>query len=448
MTMTRLAQSVKICTSSVIRSDASRLLVYGKHQPAPSPISSFSSTEWLCGLVKVSSPRTEYGNVMSTHSRSGLGFPIVLSTTFVGFCSFYGPQPLLPVIADHFEISAALSAWLLTLPFLCLAVGPVVLGSYLQKARVRVVLVIAMLLLGLSLLGFSLTDSFGLLLVFRIVQSLMLPVIFTASMTYASRVEDAELRRRRVALYISVTILGGFIGRIISGFVGEAYGWQAPFKLFAIFSLISAAGVWIFVKDVPIKGAALRLKEIWSVLQSSSIRSGLAVVFTVFFTFAGTLNAMPFRLVSLQPDIPASIISMVYIGYAVGIFIPLLLGGLINKAGGEVRLIWYAYVLLLIGLAGLAIPNTAMMFVVCFVVSSGHFTIHAAVSGYLNNLHADNASLVNGAYISNYYTAAAIGSILPLWITDQLGWTVYVVLQFVFGLTAIWHIRKLAAASG
>ena len=382
-------------------------------------------------------------NADNQHKRS---FYLVLLTTFIGFCAFYAPQPLLPMFTQVFNIGSTASAWLLTLPFVCLAVGPVFIGSLLQTASAQKVLAIACFVLAIALFGFVLSSDYASALFFRAIQACMLPVIFTAAVTICSRSGPADQRQTRIAMYISATILGGFSGRLIGGFLGEFAGWQAPFILFGMLALLCTLFVWYFVYDITLKEKPLKPKAVIELIKRNDMRSGLAFVFATFFTFAGSLNVIPFRLVALDPDISTSRISLVYIGYSVGILIPIVVRWFIQRTGGEMPTLKIGYGLLLTGLLGLSIPSVNAMFVVFLILSMGMFTIHATSSGLLNNLHPDKASLVNGAYISNYYSAAAIGSLLPVWIVQYFSWSVFVVLQLCIALSALWHLIRLNQA--
>lgn len=350
------------------------------------------------------------------------------------------------MFAETFAVSATVSAWLLTIPFVCLAIGPILVGTFLQRASAQRVMAVACLILGGALFGFVLTTDFRILLFFRIIQSLMLPVIFTAAVTYCSRAGESANRQTRIAVYITATIIGGFFGRLIGGFLGDAFGWQAPFLLFAFLSLSCAVAIWMLVDHLALDEKPLKTKAVFNLVRQSDMRYGLAFVFTTFFTFAGTLNVIPFRLVELEPDITSTKISLVYIGYSVGIFIPILMRWLIDRVGGEIPTLKIGLGLLVMGLIGLFIPSVNLMLIVFLVLSTGMFTIHATTSGLLNKLQAKNASLVNGAYISNYYSAAALGSVFPVWVVYQFGWSVYVVMQLSIALSALWCLSKLKIA--
>lgn len=380
---------------------------------------------------------------MSHSAEFGVSFRVVLATSVVAFSSFYAPQPLLPLLAEEFQIGATHSAWLLTLPFFCLAVSPIVIGGLLQTASARKVLSGAMIVMALSLVGFALSETYSLLIVFRGLQSLMFPVIFTACMTYASRAGDSLSRQKRVAVYISSTILGGFSGRIFGGFAAENFGWSIPFLALAVVSGIAAIVIHLKVKDVPIEGQPLDARATLALLKTPNVIYVLVIVFATFFTFVGALNVLPFRLLELAPDMGTSVIALAYSGYAIGVFIPLFLQQMIDRFGGEVATLTLGLAVLLAGLVGLALPEAYSLFGVCLFISSGMFVIHATASGFLNQLYAANASLINGAYISNYYTAGALGSIVPVWVVSRFGWSSFVLLQLIVAISALWFLFKL-----
>ena len=114
--------------------------------------------------------------------------------------------------------------------------------------------------------------------------------------------------------------------------------------------------------------------------------------------------------------------------------------------GGEVPTLKLGFAFLFAGLAGLFIPSINLLLVVFLILSMGMFTIHATASGLLNKLHANNVSLVNGAYISNYYSAAAAGSVFPVWVMYQFGWSVFVVVQLCLALIALGCLPNLKKA--
>jgi len=380
-----------------------------------------------------------------TNSRpTGTSFWLVLLAVFIGFCTFYAPQPLLPAFKQVYNLTPTHSAWLLTMPFLALAIGPIVVGALLQFASVRLLLGISMLLLGTNLLLFALATDFKWLMVFRLLQSILLPIIFTVGVTYASQAGDTQYRQRRVALYLTTSIIGGFAGRLISGFVAASFGLSAPFALFGTMAIFSSLSIAFYVNDVPLQAQRVSLTSMRNVLNGKPIRFGLLLIFTTFFTYSGVLIALPFRLVELDPGISPDAISIVYLGYAIGILIPLILDKLVSTGFGEHKALTIGISLLCIGLVGLSLSNRFAIMFFFLILSSGMFALHATTVGWLNKIRPNHASVINGAYISSYYSAAAVASVVPLLLIQWLGWHTYLVSQLLLALTAFWHSRQLA----
>lgn len=382
----------------------------------------------------------------SQHARPGVSFSVVLIATFVSFASFYAPQPLMPMLGEAFSVNATSIAWIMGVSFIGLSVAPMMVGLLLQSRSIQTALWMAVGFLGITQFAFALASDFSILLAIRSLQSLMFPLIFTAAMTYCSRAGTTESRLRRVSIYVSATIVGGFLGRMAGGFIGTYFGWPAPFMVLGILLLLSSASIFFLVSDNRLQtrtGIDARLIDI---IKRRDIRAGLIVIFTSFFTFAATLNALPFRIVALDENAPASSISLVYTGYVIGVVIALSIPHIVRLMGSEIRATLLGIGLLVAGLAGLMVPTLNLLIGVGFLFSGGMFIIHTTLSGFLNSLAGNDVSLVNGIYISTYYAAAAVGSIIPLWFYHHFGWTAFVIMLVSIALLSLWPLRILALA--
>jgi len=382
----------------------------------------------------------------SQQSRPGLSFSVVLLATFVSFASFYAPQPLMPMLSDAFAVNATTIAWIMGVSFIGLSVAPLLVGLLLQSRSIQTALWIAVGVLGLSQFAFASANNFTWLIVIRSIQSLMFPLIFTAAMTYCSRAGNTASRLRRVSIYVSATIVGGFLGRMAGGFLGTAYGWPAPFIVLGGLLLLASAMIFILVSDNRLQARTGADVSLIDIIKRPEIRAGLILIFTSFFTFAATLNALPFRIVALDENAPASSISLVYTGYVIGVFIALSIPHIVRISGSEIRAILLGISILITGLVGLMVPTLQLLIAVGFLFSGGMFIVHTTLSGYLNALAGDDVSMVNGVYISTYYAAAAIGSIFPLWFYHQYGWTAFVIMLVSIAVISLWPLRTLSRA--
>ena len=167
------------------------------------------------------------------------------------------------------------------------------------------------------------------------------------------------------------------------------------------------------------------------------------MIFLVFFTFVALLNALPFRMVAINPDVAASRISLLYLGYMVGIIIAVFIKPLTRLLGGEISTLTAGVTIFLTGIALYGVQNIALMIGVGFLTSAGMFTIHTTLSSYLNSLKPESASVVNGLYISVYYSAGALGSLLPVALYHSYGWTVFLCVMLLSSGLSLWPLAVL-----
>ena len=336
----------------------------------------------------------------------------------------------------------------MTVVFVPLAIAPLAYGAILRRFSAQRLLVGASASLGALQIAFALAPSLGWLLAARALQGLLFPAILTAAVTYCSGAGASAAVPRRVATYVATTIVGGLGGRLIGGFLGDALGWRATFVLLGLGLLACSVLLRLVARDAPLPSARGNLAASFEILRRGEFAAGFTLIFLVFFAFSGCLNALPFRLVELEPGLPAWRISLVYLGYVIGVAIALNVGRLTRLAGGPVRVMGSALATFALGLALMWPAGAWALVATGFLISGGMFAVHATLSGYLNGLRPDESSLVNGLYIAIYYAAGAAGSVLPLALYQAGGWTVFLGGTVAVTVLAALPLRALSRHGG
>lgn len=378
----------------------------------------------------------------------GRSFRIVLANTFAAFCAFYAPQPLLPFFAAEFQASPARVALLLSVCFVALAIAPLVYGAALQRFSAQRLLTIATLSLALLQFAFAAGQTLNHLLAARCAQALLFPAIFTAAVTYCSRASDASAIARRVSTYVACTILGGLAGRLVGGMLSDAVGWRTTFVVLGLQLLLCAAALTRTDRDQKLPRSTSSWSASLAILSTPTFAAGYTLIFLTFFVFSGLLNALPFRLVEIDPTMPSSTISLVYLGYLVGVVIALNIARIGALLGGAARAMLMALMLFVAGLALGLLPSVAILIAAGFLTSAGMFTVHATLSGALNASRPERSSLVNGLYIAIYYSAGALGSLLPLALYQHTDWYVLTASLGVVCVLATWPLLAWQRSQG
>lgn len=361
---------------------------------------------------------------------------IALLATVMAFCTLYPQQPLLPLIQERFSVSMADASLLMTASLLPLGIAPIVYGYLLQAVPARGMLQIALVLLSLSQLGIWLAEQFWHLMLLRVIQGLILSAIFTALMTYCAQQSPPGQIRRTMGIYIVATIFGGFGGRTLAGGIATISQWETVFLLLAVMQLIPAYLLRHAAADASVSFSRLNISSLRQVISHPDIRRLFIVVAILLFVYSGVQNFLPFRMMAIDPTTNPLQLSLLYIGYLIGmpvVFIGHRIAGLIGDDRKTLMLgsLAFATTLMLFFHIQL-VMSIASMILLCWCF----FFLHSQLSGACNELGQQHKSVVNGYYVSIFYLFAGLGSWLPAYVYGYFGWAVLVLSWIVLTLLA------------
>ncbi|PIE60819.1 MAG: MFS transporter, partial [Desulfobulbus propionicus] len=351
--------------------------------------------------------------------------PAIYFCTVITFCSLYAAQPIQPTFQQEFNLSPFQAILFTTLMMAPLGFAPLVYGIILESFSAKRLVRYAILLLGVLELVFCLADSYLLLLTIRGLQGMVIPAIITSLVSYISFTSTAETVQTAVARYIAATIMGGFLGRFLSGLFTDLFGWRF---FFCVLGVLLIYGVYLLrnlKQDANLQYSKPSIQEALNVLRKPHYFWLYMAIFGVFFVFAGALNFLPFALKSINPDFNETGIGIMYSGYVMGILVSINVRRIIDYFGSESKAVWAGIILYGVGTAGFMFMAFKAMFIAMFVFCTGMFIAHSILSGYVNTLSQGKKGIANGLYISFYYLGGTIGSFAPGIIYGCCGWRVF-----------------------
>ena len=368
---------------------------------------------------------------------------VALIATVVSFSTLYIPQPMLPLLAQTFDISAGKAGLLMTVAMLPLAFAPVVYGYFLQAIPAKLMLMVALSLLAIDQLCFYFVTEFWQLIGLRLIQGLLLPAIFTSLMTYCATMVPTGQVRRIMGLYIGATITGGFLGRLAGGVFASSFDWRTAFVVMALAQLIPLVLLTRVESDANINFARLDSKSISRVFANRNYRFMLLALATVFFVYSGILNTIPFHLQDIDPGTTPFLISMLYLGYLVGVPVSFFSDSISMKFNDDRKGLLMGLAIHAFGLVMLLFVAFQGLLILMFFLAAGFFLIHATMSGLVNHLASEHKAVVNGIYVSIYYFSGAMGSWLPGYVFDRYGWNSMILVFALMLVSAGWFILQL-----
>lgn len=342
--------------------------------------------------------------------------------TGLTLCILYATQPIGPVFENELGISKTQATLFTTAIMMPLAFAGIFYGYLLEKIQIKIILVLAFLLLGISEIVFSLTHSYFLLLNIRGFQGLLIPAVLTGIMSYISQISSKDSVANAIGIYIGVTIIGGFMGRALSGFFTDIFGWRVFFFIIGCVAILASILLLKFSQNIKASYLKPHLIDIIHTLKTRHNLYIFLMIFGIFFTFQAMLNFIPFELAKISDNYSSSKAGMLYIGYLVGVLVAFNTKKIVAFLGSSIKSIIVGIIILIIAIQIFRIESFWLIFVAMVVFCLGNFIAHSIASGFINKMATSHKGISNGLYVSFYYFGGALGSFVPGFVYIPFGW--------------------------
>lgn len=329
------------------------------------------------------------------------------------FAQLYATQPVLPDLAHRFGLSPGASALSVSAATLGLGIALLVVGP-LTEVLGRTPLMHASLLAS-SLLGLvcAVAPTWPVLLGLRFVQGVALAGLSAVAMAYLREEVHDDAAGRATGLYIGGTALGGMLGRLLAGAVGDLAGWRWAVAAVGLLGLGCAVVVRLTLppsrrfRPAPAGLAQVRAST-RQILADPALLALYAFAAFGMGSFVATYNALGFRLAAPPYLLGLGVAGLVYLSYAFGSVSSTYAGRLADRFGRRAVL----PVAVGITLAGLGVTLASPLAVVVVgmaVLTAGWFAAHGVASGWVS-ARAHHGGGGTGQASSLYLFAYYLGS--------------------------------------
>jgi YNFM family putative membrane transporter len=352
---------------------------------------------------------------------------ILYACTVFVLCTLYAAQPIQPLFKEEFALNSFQAAIFTTVIMFPLGIAPILYGYILENWSSRQMLRVSLLLLGILEICFSFSSSYIVLIGIRAAQGFLIPAALTSLVSYISTSSTRENIQKALGNYVAITIMGGFLGRLFSGFSSEYFGWRPFFFIIGLGLIVSFFALLGVSKDAKAGFVKIRKKEVVNVLKLKYNFLIYAAVFCVFFVFQAVLNFLPFELKSIDENLGEGKVGLMYAGYVIGLITALNVTRIIAFFKTESRAMIFGMFIYIIGLQMFNMESFTVMFGSMFVFCLGMFMVHSIAAGFINKLAQERKSITNGLYLSFYYAGGTLGSFLPGVFYQHLGWHAFLI---------------------
>jgi MFS transporter, YNFM family, putative membrane transport protein len=366
---------------------------------------------------------------------------------FATFAMLYCVQPLLPLLAAHFRVSAASSSLALSLTTLSLALCLLVSGALAESWGRKPVMVAALGLAALLGIACAWVEEWSSLLILRALLGLALSGLPALAMAYVGEEFAPESLPAAMGLYIGGTALGGLLGRLLAGLLSDLGGW--PWALGGIAGLgLLALGlfVWLLPPSRHFTAQPLSLRGLsrnfLMHLGNSRLRLLFALAFLLMGGFVALFNYVGFRLAAAPFNLSATVIGLLFVVYLLGILSAGWAGRLVPRFGAR-QVLLGGIALMLLGVALCATPWLSAAVAGLALFTLGFFAAHAVASGQVG-VHAQGAKAQASAlYLCAYYLGSSLVGYLGGYVWEHAGWLALLAVLAALFLLAAALVRRL-----
>ena len=361
-------------------------------------------------------------------------------------------QPLLPVLAETFHVSAAESS--LAMSVTTGILGPAILTAGMISDRFgRVGILIGSLAVsGVLTLAVSLAPTWESLLVFRFLSGLSLAGLSAVGVAFIAEEVDSEAVPRVVGLYIGGSAIGGMAGRVSAGVVTDFLGWRVAVGGIAVLTLIAAVVFWRIVppsrnfepRSIHPRRIAMGIREAFRDPQLPLLYAEAALLMGAFFA---VYNYISFRLLAAPFNLSHAEVGSIFTLYILGSACSTAAGHIAKRLGRSPTFLTF----IAIAWAGVTLTLAPKLWIVITgigLLTAGFFGAHAIASGSVAARKASYPALASGLYFLAFYIGASVFGTLGGFAWTHAGWPgVAGFAAVIFAVALVIGLRLRSAAS-
>ncbi len=381
---------------------------------------------------------------------------VVLMMMGIGLVS-----PILPQYARTFGVNITMVGLLITVFGVARMAVDIPAGRWAERIGRRPILIAGQVVLAVGSAACGLAGSYWQLLVFRMLQGAGSAMYTTAAMIMLADISTAANRGRVMSLYLGSILVGAGLGPVLGGFVGQYFGLQAPFFIFAFFCVLAA--IWAYLR-LPETRPAVRQQPAPAAGGKSDPPSAAAVVgikpllrnlnfilislitMGIFFMRVGAQNQILPLLASDRLGLKEGMIGMALTVVAVMQLITIFVGGRLSDRFGRKAVITPGCLIAAGSLVMLAQRHSAQfLFLSCVVMGIGIGISGPTPAAYVADIiPRENYSIGMGLYRTISDLGFVIGPVLLGWLADMKGFSFSLFFNSAFLLLAVLLFQFLA----
>lgn len=366
------------------------------------------------------------------HSRMRLAlFAAGLAT----FALLYSTQALLPEISRDLHADPGLASWTVSGATVGLAVAVLPLAALSERFGRRRILTASMGVAVALALAVPFAPDLGTLIALRTLQGAAIAGVPASAMAFLADEVRGKYLVGATGLFVAGNSVGGMSGRILSGWVTEAWGWRAGMAAVALAALLCAVAFQLLVPRarhfhaVPLNARGVA-RTVSAHLRNPLLVRLYAIGMLFMIVFGAVYTVIGYRLVAEPFGLSQGLVGSVFVIYLVGTATSATAGRL-NARLGRRGMLYVGIGTASSGLLLTLADNLVAVVVGLVLITAGFFAGHAVASGSVSHTATEGRAQASALYQMAYYTGSSLGGALGALAFAGGGWAATVVLTLL-----------------
>jgi YNFM family putative membrane transporter len=359
------------------------------------------------------------------------------------FALLYSTQALLPLISADLGATASAASWTVSAATGALALFVLPLSALSERfGRTRMMTVSLAVAVAVGLLV-PFAPNVGWLVALRAVQGAAIAGLPASAMAYLAEEVKPKALVAAIGLFVAGNSIGGMSGRILTGWVAQAWGWRAA--LLSVGALAAVCAV-VFRLLLP-KARNFTPGSLNPRALARTVRGHLAdpllvrlyAIGALFMTvFGAVYTVIGYRLTAAPFNLPQGLIGSIFLVYLVGTASSAAAGKLVARVGRRGAL----YLAVSTTAAGLLLSLASSLPAILaglVLITAGFFAGHAVASSSVSHTAKHGRAQASALYQSAYYLGSSAGGTLGAVAFHAAGWPATVLLGIlaVLGVVSV-----------
>ena len=371
----------------------------------------------------------------------------ILGCMLAGMCTFlnvYDTQPLLPYLQRLYNTSAIAVSLTVSSTILAVAVAAPFVGLLAESVGRKKVIVPSLFALTVPTLLAATSQSLRQLIFWRFMQGIFVPGVIVVIIAYIGEEFAGRNVGKVMSSYISGTVLGGFLGRYVSGLIAHHHDWRGAFVAIGIINLAGAFSVRALLPKAThfVRAPNIRhsLLETLRHLRNPRMLAVFGVGFSVLFALVGAFTYVNFYLARAPFRLNSEQLGAIFFVYILGFFVTPLSGRVLDRYGARATAV-LACCSCALGLALTMVLKLPVVITGLALFSTGVFIFQALATVQTGVVAGRSRSSAAGLYVTFYYIGGTLGATVTGWMWAADGWRASVLLLMgvcVLALVLAW----------